>query len=152
MTRRKIYRKYLRLFIIAVFLNYIWEMAQMPFFENMYFTDPGAWLICFQAAFTDGIIIVFIFLTGRVFFGSFNWADKLRMIKILYLFGIGLSFATYFELKALNDSAWTYSELMAIIPYLKIGIIPVIQMLLLPILSYKLNILLYPELKEISEI
>lgn len=140
-------KKYLYLSLTAFIMNFIWEMVQMPFFRDMSFADPDDWLLCFLAALSDGIIVVAIFFIGRLFFKSFHWADHLNLPKTIYLLAIGFLIAVYFEVKALHIGEWSYSELMPIIPFLDIGLLPTVQMMLLPMLSYKLVLLFFPELK-----
>lgn len=73
-------------------------------------------------------------------FGQWEWPNKLNVIKILFLGIIGALIAIYLEVTALNSGKWSYSDLMLRLPLLRAGIVPVIQMMLLPFLSYKLGL------------
>jgi len=121
---------------VAFFLNYLWEMLQMPFYVGMSFSDLQSWLMCARASLGDVVIVLFIFILGRLIFKSWDWVYHLNLRKIIYLIFIGFSIAIVIELISLKYHRWAYSEMMPVIPKIDVGIIPVIQMILLPYLTY----------------
>ena len=121
---------------VAFIINYIWEMLRMPFFLEMYFSDFKAWLICGQASLGDVVIILFIFVLGRLIFRRWNWIYHFNVMKMIYLFIIGSSIAILIEIISIKSERWVYSEIMPLIPKIDVGIMPVIQMIILPFLSY----------------
>ena len=123
---------------IALLVNYVWEMLQMPFFEGMYFSDPNAWLSCFQASVGDVFTTVFIFLVGRLIFGSWSWPHSPGVARITYLVLIGAVIAVTVEIVALKAGRWSYSALMPVVPGIGVGILPVVQLIFLPYLGYVL--------------
>lgn len=122
--------------IISFILNNAWEMLQMPFFEEMNFTDLRVWLFCFVATLGDVFMILIIFIFGKRIFGSWTWIIPVKFSNILYLFLAGFSFALLTEVISLNLGLWRYSDQMPIIPLFNIGLIPVIQLQFLSFLSY----------------
>ena len=124
---------------IALVISYVWEMLQMPFYQGMYFSDPNAWLRCLQASVGDVFITVFIFLVGRLIFSSWSWPQSLGAAKITYLVLFGAIIAVTIEIMALKAGRWSYSSLMPVVPGPGIGIVPVVQLILLPYLSYVLG-------------
>lgn len=124
--------------LAALVLNFIWEMVQMPLFENMAFGDQHAIIICFYATLGDVAIILIFYLGGSVIFRTWEWISSLTTPRLIFLAIVGLLAAIYFETDALRTGRWQYSKWMPLIPGTDIGIVPLIQLMILPGLSYKL--------------
>ncbi len=75
---------------------------------------------------------VFITLMG----GLFLWVAYLRH-RPLYALLFGVIVAITIEFYALQTGRWAYNELMPIVPLLKIGLTPTIQLGLLSYITYK---------------
>ena len=84
----------------------------------------------------DVVIILFIFSVGRLIFKEWNWTSKLSALKLTYLVIIGALVAILIEVISLQYERWAYSDLMPVIPKIEVGIISVIQIIILPFLSY----------------
>jgi hypothetical protein len=125
----------MRLFLLAVGINFLWEMAQMPLYENMPFDDPMSWWLCFRASLGDGIIVLAIWAIGIALFRSRGWFAPLGGWNTLVLLLTGAVIATVIEIHALATGRWAYSGLMPTIPFVGVGVSPFIQLLLLPWLS-----------------
>jgi hypothetical protein len=136
-------KRLLIIYLVAFLLNFIWEMIQMPFFEDMSFTDLKDWLLCFRASINDAGLVIFVYILGRTFFGNWEWGEDLDILKIGYLLIIGFVIAAYFEFNALNTGRWTYSQIMPRLPLIRIGFIPVIQMCILPAVSFKIGLKIF---------
>jgi len=125
---------------VALLVNYVWEMLQMPLFEGMYYSDPNAWLSCLQASVGDVFITVFIFLVGRLILGSWSWPHSPGVARITFLVLIGAVVAATIEMLSLEAGRWSYSPLMPVVPGIEVGILPVVQLILLPYFSYVLAV------------
>ncbi len=121
-----------RLFIISTAVNYVWEMAQMPLYQDMPFTALSSWLLCFRASLGDGLIIVTIWALGVGFYKRVHWYRPLRLGPVLLLLASGALIAITIELHALATQRWAYSDIMPIVPLIEIGLSPFLQLLLLP--------------------
>ena len=121
-----------RLFIISTAVNYVWEMAQMPLYQDMSFAALSSWLLCFRASLGDGLIIVTIWALGAGLYKRVSWYRPLHLGPALLLLASGALIAVAIELHALAAQRWAYSELMPIVPWLEIGLSPFVQLLLLP--------------------
>ncbi|MFQ5707858.1 MAG: hypothetical protein ACE5HO_10440 [bacterium] len=108
----------------------------MPFFAGMSFADWRTWLFCLVATVGDVGMILFIFSLGRWIFGSWEWAGELVVPRVLYLLSIGALLAIGAEMAGVRLGYWHYTSLMPRLPWLNIGLVPLVQMLILPILSY----------------
>lgn len=54
-------RRSLAIFVIAVAVNYVWELAQAPLYGPM---EGAIWWHCFVASIGDGVIVLLIFAIG----------------------------------------------------------------------------------------
>jgi hypothetical protein len=118
------------LYAVAAGANYLWEMAQMPFYVGMRFDDPAAWLRCFQAALADGGFVLLIWLAGSLIRRRWFWIDQ--PVGWALAFVLGLITAVGIELWALARGRWAYSPIMPLIPGLSVGALPLLQMAILP--------------------
>lgn len=127
------------IYIVALLVNYAWEMLQMPFFHGMNFSVTIAvWGRCLYASFGDANIILGIFLLGALLFKDLKWPLKMRVLKFVYLLSAGAIVAVLVELYAMSTDRWGYSEIMPLLPGIKVGLVPFLQMLILPFVTYKL--------------
>ena len=127
-------------FALAAFvLNYIWEMAQMPFYVDMHFSDLKDWLFCLMASAVDVGMILSILIVGRWIFGSWQWSINVTLSKVFYLLLSGALLAVGAEIFGIKLGYWQYSRLMPTLPGLSVGLLPLAQMLVLPVLSYKVG-------------
>ena len=130
------YIKYIILFSISI--NFTWEMAQMPFYENMPWNFETS-IFCLIASFGDAIMILIIFYFVAVVAKDFNWILNLNPLKIILSLITGIIIGVLVEQIALVFNMWSYSNLMPLIPWGKIGISPILQMLILPLVVFKLT-------------
>ena len=123
------------IFITAFLLHFVWEMWQVPFYAGM--TSAGHWqavIFCSQATLGDGVITLLAFYLAVLASRSdqllkFNNA---RIAWIVYLLS-GLLLTVGLELLATRYlDRWQYSELMPTLPYLNVGIVPLLQWVVLP--------------------
>ena len=110
-------------------------MWQVPFYVDMVNVRHWRALIeCTQASLGDGIISVTAYLlaivaSGRDQIGRF----RKRAVGWSVYLGAGLIITVGLELIATKVlDRWQYSELMPVIPFLDIGLLPILQWSLLP--------------------
>ena len=68
------------LFAVSVGVNYVWEMAQMPLYQDMPFDNLRSWLLCFRASLGDGVIILAIWALGFLIFRERYWFAQARSL------------------------------------------------------------------------
>ena len=118
--------KYIYIFAAAFILNALWEHAH-SFLYAHYQGGEITELILFRAAFFDAIVTV---LLAYIFFELIKIRyGLLTTVSVLVLFSIGL------EMWALETGRWAYANSMPLIPFLKTGFTPTIQLGLLGYLS-----------------
>lgn len=93
---------------------------------------------CFGAAIVDGAIVLGIAVAGTAVFRRREWFRPLRIASILFTGAAGGTIAVLIEYFSLKAGRWDYGPLMPIIPSLGVGLVPVIQMMILPLLAYRL--------------
>lgn len=125
-------------FTIAVVINYGWELAQAPLYA--WSADSrNIWWHCFIAALGDGVMVLLIFAAGWLLLGRFDWFLSPGARGYLVMLLSGLALAIGIELIAVHVlQRWTYAPSMPRVPALEIGIVPVLQMLILPPLIFGL--------------
>lgn len=126
-----------KIIVISIFLNFIWEMLQMPLYENFSFSVSTT-IFCLLASLGDAIIVLIIYFIGSALFKSDSWFLRFNLKTIIYITVAGLILSVSGELIALNLNLWNYSSLMPESFYTSIGLSPVLQMIILPILIFKI--------------
>jgi hypothetical protein len=124
------------IYSIALIVNYVWEMVQMPFYQDMPFNEVRSYLLCLRASFGDANVTISIFIMGLLLFRNWYWPVKLTIPKFAYLIISGGGIAILIELFAVKAGRWTYTSLMPLLPLVRVGLIPFAQLIILPYLSY----------------
>jgi hypothetical protein len=55
-------------FVVSVVLNYLWELAQAPFYVGMENYNIGVLWHCFVASLGDGLMVLLIVTVGWIYF------------------------------------------------------------------------------------
>ena len=120
------------LFVLAAAVNYVWELAQRPFYAGGDDFRAALWH-CFVAALGDGLLVILIFAAAAVAQGSFTWFIKPAARGYAAMVGAAIVIGFAVEWWGLRIAErWKYSERMPLIPLIDIGIVPLLQMILLP--------------------
>jgi len=118
-------------------LNEIWEMAQMPAYVE---TARDPWIrtlgLCTWAAVGDAGIILGICTAGALAAGDLGWGLRGRWNIYVTAGLLGLTYAALVEHAALATRRWSYTESMPVVPVLAAGLWPLLQMTLLPPLTF----------------
>jgi hypothetical protein len=130
MSDRKIPKFYLTLSLVGFTINLIWEINQMSYFSD----KPGSTYLegvfyCSLASIIDGLIIVLIYFFASKFFAVSN----LGFYVLTAMLG-GLT-AIIFESFAFYLKLWSYKKSMPIVPFIDVGLLPFMQLILLVPLS-----------------
>lgn len=138
-TTNKVQFRNFSLTVIAcsVLFHFAWEMLQMPLFENMNWDWQMA-LFCGAATIADTIMMLLLYYAFAVIYKEPFWINRLSVLRILLLVVAGAAGAIAAELRHTSAGSWTYSEAMPLIPFINVGISPVLQFMVLPHLVYYL--------------
>lgn len=126
-------------FVVAVILNIVWELAQLYLYNNAVYNIAHI-SFCALASIADAIMITLMYLLFAAVLKNALWIRSVKWYQILILVVVGATGAILSEKRHLNIGTWDYSYWMPIIPIVKVGLSPVLQFMLLPTLSYILSL------------
>ena len=137
MEKYSLARIVLAIFLVAVTLNYPWELAQAPLYDGMDSRWAATWH-CFVASLGDGLLVLLIFVAGLRVLRRVDWFERPGASGYLVMLVSGLLLALAVEWVAVHVvHRWAYTDQMPRIPELDIGIVPIAQMLVLPPLVFR---------------
>lgn len=127
-----------RLFVIAVLVNYVWELVQAPLYVGMD-SFKLVWWHCGLAALGDGLLMLLIYAAGWAVLRKWDWFVHPGVIGYVVMLLTGLAIGVGVEwLAVFVAKRWNYTAQMPLVPLLNIGLAPVTQMLALPPLIFRL--------------
>jgi hypothetical protein len=122
----------------ALLLNFIWEMAQMPLFRGMVFNIENI-LFCALASVADAIMTLLLYFGFAFIYDKPSWVKNMtpsRIISLIIVGGIGAILA---EIRHTSLGNWAYTESMPLLPFVNVGLSPVLQFMVLPAIIYYLS-------------
>jgi len=126
-------------FIVAVLLNYLWELAQAPLYVGMEDYNAGLLWHCFVASLGDGIMVLLIVAAVRFTLRESDWFLRPGVRGYLVTLTAGFLLAVLVEWVAVYVlNRWEYTKNMPKVPGLGIGLVPIAQMLFLPPLIFRI--------------
>ncbi len=126
-------------FIIAVLLNYAWELAQAPLYAGLDDYNPGVFWHCFVASLGDGIMVLLIVAAGSLALRRWDWFLEPGLAGYLAIITAGLLLAVLVEWVGVHIlGRWQYTARMPQLPGLDIGLVPIAQMAILPPVIFRL--------------
>jgi hypothetical protein len=135
---KKIIKQITFLSLITFILHLIWENVQMPLYFG--YTSFGQhFMICFVGTLGDLAFTLFVYLIIGLLKEDFDWISKINKNDFVVLILVGFLFAVGIEWRALLFDRWKYTTVMPIIPYFKVGLTPILQMIILLPLSIYLT-------------
>lgn len=121
---------------ISFGLHLVWENLQAPLFAG-YVSFGQHFLLCLWGTGGDVAITLSVWALIALLKRDAQWLRRLEWRDAITLGVIGLAVALGIEYRALALGRWGYAPSMPIIPYLQVGLLPVIQMtLFLPLTMY----------------
>jgi len=122
--------------LIAFVMHIVWENAQAPLFQG-YASFASHFPMCLVGTVGDVAITLFTYFIVALLKNDINWISTLNKKDFVTLAVIGFFIAIGIEWRALLFGQWVYADAMPIIPYLKVGLTPILQMIfLLPLSMY----------------
>jgi hypothetical protein len=125
------------IFVVAVILNYVWELAQSPLYMGM--GDFSLmWRHCFVASLVDAGLVLLIFAAGAAVFGRRGWFVRPGRRGVALTLGAGLLIGVVVEWVAVHSlGLWGYTARMPVVPLFDVGLTSVAQMLVLPLVIFR---------------
>jgi hypothetical protein len=117
----------------------VWELAQAPLYVGLERYNAAVFWHCFVASLGDGIIVLLIPAVGWVALDRWDWFKQPRVAGYLVMLISGLVCAMLVEWMAVHIlQRWEYAEEMPILPGIRIGLVPIAQMLILPPVVFRM--------------
>jgi len=136
-TQRSTWWTLAAIFVVAVGLNYVWELAQAPFYAGLGDFSRLLWH-CFTPSLGDGLLVLLIFACGWAVLRRRDWFTRPGVRGYALMLIAGLVIATSIELVAVYAlGRWEYAARMPLAPWLGVGLAPVAQMLVLPPIIFR---------------
>lgn len=123
----------LNIAFFAFLLNFVWEVLQTPFFVDI--SDKINTIIWYRFHCTLGDVMICLagFWFVALIVRSRSWLLNPTKKKILLFVAFGVSYTIFSEIKNVSlNKLWAYSDFMPVIPYIDVGIMPLIQWIIIP--------------------
>ena len=121
--------------VLAAFaLNLVWENAQGFLYRGYGGLARHFWT-CFVGALGDLVIVAAIYCAVALLWRDPAWYRRMSMTKVACAVVFGIAIAVAIEASALVNGRWAY-EGMPLVPFTGIGLIPVLQMAVVPPLVF----------------
>jgi len=121
--------------LFSFLLNFVWEVLQTPFFIDI--SDEINTIIWYRFHCTLGDVLITLgcFWLVALISRSRTWFLKPTKVKLLLFVVFGVSYTIFSEIKNVSlNKLWGYSDLMPIIPHVEVGVVPLIQWVIVPII------------------
>jgi hypothetical protein len=122
-------------FAAAVPVNFAWEMGQAALYGPMGSFWTATWR-CFLASLGDGAMLVLVAIAGWLSFGTATWFTRAAKVRYVFAATAGLLFAVIIEWWGLRTGRWEYDARMVVVPGTRLGVVPLVQMVLLAPVSF----------------
>ena len=125
--------------VISFILNEVWELLQMPLYEQPIY-KMGHIAFCTLGALADMIMVLLLYVCFGFIYKNAFWIWQSNWVKIFVVMLTGAIGAVFSEKRHLLIGSWSYDQSMPIVPFVNVGLSPVLQFLLLPVIIYFLSL------------
>jgi len=135
------WRTLMSVYIVAVLLNYLWELAQASLYVGQDRYNAAVFWHCFVASLGDGVMVLLIVGVGWITLRQLKWFEHPILSGYLLMLTTGLLLALSVEWVGVHLlGRWQYTARMPLV--IGIGVVPIAQMLLLPPLILRIVVAL----------
>lgn len=127
----------LNIAITTFVVNLIWEVAQGPLYAGFEY-DLKHISFCALASVADMLMVLLLFFGLGMLYNNIFWIRNLNLSRAMVLIGIGTIGAILAEMWHTGRGDWAYAEEMPLLPWVDVGITPVLQFAILPLLVFYL--------------
>ena len=138
-NQKKMYKRFvITTILLAFFFNVTWEILQIPLFKGGVYEWQHI-MFCVLASVADVIMVLIIYFGFALIYKNALWVISINTNRIIVLILTGGAGAVLAEVWQLSIGTWSYSSAMPLIPVVNVGLSPVLQFMILPILIYRLS-------------
>jgi hypothetical protein len=123
--------------IVAFILNLVWELAHGPLYKGFQY-DLIHISFCALASVAD-MLMVLLFAFALVYRNAF-WISPIKLNRSLLLILVGGMGAIAAEMWHTSRGDWSYVDAMPLLPLVDVGLSPVLQFAILPLLVFMISI------------
>lgn len=124
--------------MVAAVVSYPWELAHAPLYVGME-SVRTIWWHCFRASLGDGVLVLGIFIACWAALHRHEWFVHPGLLGYSVMMAVGLAVGITIEWLAVHlVGRWMYTVRMPRVPGLDVGMVPVMQMLVLPPLIFRI--------------
>jgi len=116
----------------------VWEVAQGPLYEGFQY-DLGHVAFCALASVADMFMVLILLFAFGLIFKNVCWIVPLRFNRSLVLILVGGVGAMLAEKWHTASGDWSYADTMPLIPIVEVGLSPVLQFTVLPLIVFVLS-------------
>lgn len=116
--------------LVAFPLNLLWENFHANLYEDIKISMVHFMLLC---ALADVLITLLIYMTVSLLLRNAHWLRIMSWQKILLALPIAVVTAVVMEKLPLSWGWWSYSPQMPVLPWVRVGLSPFLQISLLPL-------------------
>ena len=124
--------------VLAFALNFVWELSHCSLYEGCGYDPPHVGFLAL-ASLADAIMAALLYLSLALVYQDGLWVRQLTSRRAFWLVMIGSAGAALTEVIHLAAGSWVYTDRMPLIPGLGVGLSPVLQFAVLPVLIYRLS-------------
>ncbi|PZX51525.1 hypothetical protein LV84_03682 [Algoriphagus ratkowskyi] len=141
--KREIDKRNYKYFIVttaftAFILNFAWEVAQGPLYEGFQY-DLGHVSFCALASVADMFMVLILLFSFGLIYENVLWIVPVRFNRSLVLILVGGVGAILAEIWHTWRGDWSYADTMPLIPIVEVGLSPVLQFAILPLVVFVLS-------------
>jgi len=123
----------LNIAFFSFLLNFVWEALQTPFFIDISDNINTVVWYRFHCTLGDVMITLSSFWLVALISKTRTWFLNPTKGKLLLFVAFGVSYTIFSEIKNVSlNKLWGYSDLMPVIPFIEVGIIPLLQWIIVP--------------------
>lgn len=122
---------------LGFLLNYIWEKLHIALYANYEnFVASLPLPVAIYTSIIDASIILAIYLGIALLRQNILWIKNMRMKDAVLAIFSGIIIAFLIEWNGLAREKWEYNQYMPLVPLVKIGLSPLLQMGILPLVTF----------------
>jgi len=127
----------LSVFVVGFLVNFIWEVLQSPLYTCSSLSVIQFLPILLGSTFGDAVIMLGLYAVGYIKTRNLRWIFNIKKEEYALIAILGFLVAIFIELANVGIlERWAYTDFMPVLPFINVGLVPVIQLMLLPFIVF----------------
>ena len=122
----------LAIFVVSFIVHFVWESLQSVAYDCGRFTNNQVVGFHVIASLGDSGLMLVLYAVGWLLHRNPRWIESPRLADVALIGLLGAALAVALEWRALNSGRWSYTGWMPLLPGTGVGLLPVLQLILLP--------------------